>query len=96
MTEKWKNEKHPVEAAALAHKELVFIHPFMDGNGRISRLLMNLILLGHGYGIAIIPPALRADYIYALETAHVDDQMFMELVAGCVKESMQDYLRLFG
>ncbi len=43
------HEVHPVDFAARAHKELVFIHPFIDGNGRVARLLMNLILLQHGY-----------------------------------------------
>ena len=42
--EELRKTKHPVETAALAHKEFVFIHPFIDGNGRVARLLMNLIL----------------------------------------------------
>ena len=46
-------ESHPVEIAAEAHYRLVTIHPFIDGNGRTARLLMNLILLQNGY-----PPAL--------------------------------------
>ena len=40
---------HPVDIAAYLHDELVRIHPFIDGNGRTSRLLMNLYLLRHGY-----------------------------------------------
>jgi len=40
---------HPVELAAEAHYRLVTIHPFIDGNGRTARLLMNLILISHGY-----------------------------------------------
>lgn len=51
-----KEAKHPVEASALAHKEFVLIHPFIDGNGRVARLLMNLILLQAGYNIAVITP----------------------------------------
>ncbi|MGE0206868.1 MAG: Fic family protein [Candidatus Babeliales bacterium] len=90
-----EKEKHPVVFAALAHKELVFIHPFIDGNGRVARLLMNLILLSHGYTIAIIPPILRADYIRALEKAHKDDQEFIYFIARIVKETQQDYIRLF-
>jgi Fic family protein len=39
---------HPVRFAALAHYKLVYIHPFSDGNGRTSRLLMNLILMQAG------------------------------------------------
>jgi Fic family protein len=85
---------HPVEYAAIAHKELVFIHPFIDGNGRVARLLMNLILLQKNYCIAIIPPILRSDYINALEKAHTDDSGFKEFIAKNLKETQKDYLRL--
>ena len=91
----WQAEKHPVECAALAHKEFVFIHPFIDGNGRVARLLMNLVLLQAGYTIAIIPPILRSEYIAALEKAHVEDSSFIHLIARMVKETQKDYLRLF-
>lgn len=46
---------HPIELAAMAHKRLVDIHPFVDGNGRTARLLMNLILVNVGYGVVSIP-----------------------------------------
>lgn len=87
---------HPVEWAAQVHKEFVFIHPFIDGNGRVSRLLMNLILLQHGYEIVIIPPILRREYFMCLEKAHIDDRPFIEFIARAVKESQQDFLRIFG
>lgn len=90
-----RKERHPVEIAALAHKDFVFIHPFIDGNGRVSRLLMNLILLQDGYNIAIIPPVLRSEYVQTLEKAHTDDKDFMNLIARMVRESQKDYLRLF-
>jgi Fic family protein len=93
--EKFRKIYHPVKAAALAHKEFVFIHPFVDGNGRAARLLMNLILLQEGYNIAIIPPAIRGEYINALEQAHVDDDNFVNLIARMVRETQKDYLRLF-
>lgn len=92
---RFRKEKHPIEAAALAHKEFVFIHPFVDGNGRVARLLMNLILLQEGYEIVIIPPIIRSKYIQALEQAHVDDKDFLMLIASMVKETQQDYIRLF-
>ncbi len=92
---KIKKEKHPVEYAALMHKEFVFIHPFVDGNGRVARLLMNLILLQEGYNIVVIPPIVRKEYIQALEKAHTDDHDFIYLIAQMVKEAQRDYLRLF-
>lgn len=88
---------HPVEFAALLHKELVTIHPFIDGNGRTARLLMNLALLQDGYAITIIPPILRNDYIYTLKQAQIDpkdDRPFINFVAEMVYESMKDYIRL--
>lgn len=88
------DKRHPVEYSAIAHKELVFIHPFIDGNGRVARLLMNLILLQKGYCIAIIPPILRRNYIEALEKAHTDDTNFQKFIAGVVIETQRDYLRL--
>jgi Fic family protein len=87
--------KHPVELAALAHKELVFIHPFVDGNGRVGRLLMNLILLQEGFTITIIPPVVRPAYLQALEKAHTRDNDFIELIASMVRETQKDFLRLF-
>jgi len=92
---KLRKTMHPVEASALAHKEFVFIHPFVDGNGRVARLLMNLILLQTGYNIALIPPIIRQEYIQTLEKAHTDDKDFIDLIARMVRETQRDYLRLF-
>jgi|SRR3989339_81625 len=89
-----ENKNHPVDYSALVHKEISFIHPFIDGNGRVARLSMNLILLQKGYCIAIIPPILRRDYIQALEKARTDDKDFREFIAGAVREAQKDYLRL--
>ena len=85
---------HPVEFASKAHKEFVFIHPFVDGNGRVARLLMNLCLLRQGYTLAIIPPVLRGDYIALLEKAHEDDSGFVNFIAERVEETQKDLLRL--
>jgi Fic family protein len=95
QTKKIRAEKHPIEAAALIHKNFVFIHPFIDGNGRVARLLMNLVLLQSGYTIAIIPPIIRSTYITVLEKAHTHDTDFLILIAQMVKETQKDYLRLF-
>jgi Fic family protein len=90
-----REKYHPVAFAAIAHKEFVFIHPFIDGNGRTSRLLMDLILLQEGYAIAIIPPDLRSNYVSALEQAHEDDKPFQEFIALMVRETQEKYLRIF-
>ena len=91
-----EKQLHPVEFAAKAHKEFVFIHPFVDGNGRVARLLMNLCLLRQGYTMAIIPPVLRGDYIALLEKAHVDDSGFVNFIAERVEETQKDLLRLLA
>lgn len=93
-----KNEAkiHPVEFAALTHKKFVFIHPFIDGNGRLARLLMNLALLRNEYSIALIPAILRHEYIAALELAHTDDQRFREFIADRIIATQVDLLRLLA
>ena len=68
--------------------------PFVDGNGRVARLLMNLCLLRQGYTMAIIPPVLRGEYIALLEKAHVDDADFVQFIAERVEETQKDLLRL--
>ncbi|MBN1830011.1 MAG: Fic family protein [Deltaproteobacteria bacterium] len=92
---KARAEHHPVEFAAMVHKDLVTIHPFIDGNGRAARLLMNLALLQSGYPVAIIPPILRRDYLDTLNKTHKgDDGPFINFIAGVCYESAKEYLRL--
>lgn len=72
---------HPIELAALFHHKLVAIHPFLDGNGRVSRLCMNLILLREGYSPAIIKHEERQEYYTALEAADANDyEPFVSIV----------------
>ena len=88
---------HSVEFAALAHYKLASIHPFKDGNGRTSRLLMNLILLQNGFPVAVIAHANRKQYIDALIHAQEnqdDTTPFLELVIEAQKESLIDFLRI--
>jgi Fic family protein len=66
-----KSRMHPVELAALAHLKFVSIHPFIDGNGRISRLMMNFILKKHGYPMLNIEYKGRRAYYNALERAQI-------------------------
>ncbi len=77
-----------------SHEQLVRINPFIDGNGRTARLLMNLILLQNGYPTAIIRVANRANYILALETAQNDNQLekFYQVICQAVDESIDSYL----
>ncbi len=58
---------HPVRFAAMLHLKFVTIHPFINGNGRVARLIMNAALIQDGYMLAIIPPILRSDYIAAIQ-----------------------------
>ncbi len=88
---------HPVEFSAHIHKELVTIHPFVDGNGRTARLLMNLALLQTGYVITIIPPILRNDYINAIKKSQIEpkeDRPFINFISSMVYESAKEYIRL--
>lgn len=87
---------HPIELAAMAHKRLLDIHPFVDGNGRTARLLMNLILVNAGYGVTSIPPVLQNDYSDALSSSRQmnDIEPLSRLIAECVIETEQDYCRL--
>lgn len=68
---------HPVEQAALVHLDLVGIHPFVDGNGRTSRLLMNLILMKQGYFPAIILKNDRKRYHDTLDKGHKAPPMIL-------------------
>ena len=90
-----QNEKDPLLIAAEAHTRFVNIHPFIDGNGRTARLLMNLILLQNGYVPAVIKNSERVKYLDALEhwqnSGNRDD--FYKLVIRCEMESLEIYLK---
>jgi len=87
---------HPVMLAAEFQFRFVCIHPFSDGNGRTARLLMNLILMKHGYPPAIVKAAdaVRMRYYETLEEASVQGQLepFIQLIMECVADSLQAYL----
>ena len=84
---------HPVTRAGHAHFWLVDIHPFVDGNGRVARLLMNLLLLQAGYPIAIIRQEDRAAYYAALEAGHEGRlDSFLLLTAEAVDRTLDMFL----
>ena len=87
-------QDHPVIVAALAHYKLVTIHPFIDGNGRTARLLMNLLLLQYGYPFAIIQKEQRSAYIDAIEYARETDDFdqFYAVIISAVEYSLDIYL----
>jgi len=93
-----KEEVHPILLAAEMHEQLVTIHPFIDGNGRTARLVMNLILLQYGFPIAIIhgDTETRLAYYAALEKCNLDQDKkdFHCLMARTVIESLQRLLKL--
>ncbi|OJW46923.1 MAG: cell filamentation protein Fic [Alphaproteobacteria bacterium 41-28] len=86
---------HPVELAAEAHYRLVTIHPFVDGNGRTARLLMNLILLMNGYPPAIIRTRDRLSYIASLEKSQLggSNDDYLTLISRAVDRSLDIYLK---
>lgn len=84
-----KSKLHPVELAALVHLKFVTVHPFTDGNGRISRLMMNFVLNKYDYPMFNIRYEKRAGYYNALERAQVtgDEHIFQRwLYRRYVKE----------
>ncbi len=90
-----RENSHSVEYAARVHALFVNIHPFIDGNGRVARLLMNLALLQSGYNITVIPPVVRADYIRALQASnHKDFEPFINFISEMVYEAQKEYLRI--
>ena len=66
-----EGEAEPSVRVVLGHFTFVYIHPYMDGNGRIGRFLMNVMLASGGYPWTIIPLERRDDYMDALESASV-------------------------
>lgn len=87
-----KNKIHPVELAAIAHLKFVTIHPFGDGNGRISRLIINFILNRKKYPMLNIPYEGRKSYYNALERSNMknEDRIFLQWF---VKRYIREYKR---
>merc|ERR1739848_216379 len=88
-TQKAKNYIHPIQFAAEAHYRLVKIHPFQDGNGRLSRLLMNLILMRAGYPPTLIRVEDRRRYFAALNY----DAQFIQYILQATSDTLNIYLK---
>ncbi len=94
----WINEnsqKDPIIVASVAHHRFVYIHPFKDGNGRVSRLLMNLILMKNGYPISNISRDQRPEYYESLSFA--DNGLFdliVQIVFRSSHKLFSEYLRI--
>lgn len=84
-------EEDPAVRIVLGHFVFVYIHPYMDGNGRIGRFLMNVMLASGGYPWTVIPVQRRNDYMRSLEAASVDQNIrpFTEFLSGLVRDNLE-------
>ena len=85
-----ENEDNPAVRVVLGHFVLVYVHPYMDGNGRIGRFLMNVLLASGGYPWTVIPLDSRDDYMASLEAASVDQDIvpFTQFLANLVQHEI--------
>ena len=92
------SKRHPVERAAKLHCDLVKIHPFVDGNGRAARLLMNLELMKLGFPSVILPIERRLEYYETLDKAHVEGNYtpFFSLINEMTSLSFAPYWHALG
>ena len=92
-----RDTMHPVRFAAMLHLRFVTIHPFIDGNGRVARLLMNTALIQDGYMLAVVPPIMRAEYLSLIRRYQQkgDASPFCDFIAKRVLETEKEVMRLF-
>ncbi|MCZ7392144.1 MAG: Fic family protein [Candidatus Methanoperedens sp.] len=92
-----ESKMHPVETAAFLHHRFVEIHPFIDGNGRVVRLLSNLYLIAQGYPPIVLKTVDRGKYYRFLRAADAGKLApFANFIAKAVDESLTMYLAIFG
>lgn len=97
---KWiesEQEENPIKMAAELHYKFVSIHPFVDGNGRTARLLMNLVLAIHGYPMAVIKNENRSEYLHALEIAQTKNEFddYYKIIFDAVGASLDSYIKFY-
>ncbi len=89
-----ESDYHPVIIAALFHYKFISIHPFDDGNGRLARVLMNLILMQSGFSPVIIKTKLKEDYYIALQEADGgDEDKFVKYIGEQLTNSLELFLK---
>ncbi len=87
-------ELRPIELAALFQHRIVSIHPFDDGNGRIGRLIMNVLLIKKGYPLTVVKQVDRKRYYDSLKKADANNfRPFVNFIARCVEQSLDIYLQ---
>ncbi len=93
-----KSDLNPIELAAWTHAEFVRIHPFIDGNGRTSRLLMNYQLMSQGFLPVSVDKEKRLDYYNALEQYAVNDDLkpFADFISELEEKQLDEYLKLIS
>ena len=86
LLELLKSEPEANVRAILGHFMFVYIHPYMDGNGRIGRFLMNTLLISGGYNWIVIPVERRTKYMEALEKASIEGDIahFANFIASLI------------
>jgi Fic family protein len=85
-----RDEADPAVRAVLGHFVFVYIHPYMDGNGRMGRFLMNVMMAAGGYPCTVVPVTERKTYLAALEKASVGENIapFAEFLAALVEKRL--------
>lgn len=89
-----QQETHPVRVAADAHFKLVSIHPFIDGNGRAARLLMNLVLIANSFPMAVIRNEERTQYLEAVNKGQTKGNLdsFYKIIFKAIERSLDAYI----
>ena len=92
----YRTELNAIELAAWTHAEFVKIHPFTDGNGRTSRMIMNYQLLSNGFLPVSIAKENRLEYFDALEIYAVNGDLapFAEMIAGLEQQRLEEYISI--